>query len=109
MDQLGSLAVAGVKVFCRQTLEATKGYPLLENYVPLPDYWIALLWRRLMGTKVLSTDSSSRSVRVYSHCAKEGGVALAWLNIGERSASLKLDETLQHGGSYKMYALETGK
>ena len=109
MDQLGSLAAAGVKVFCRQTLESSKGYPLLENYVPLPDYWIALLWSRIMGTKVLSTSSDSKSVRTYAHCGKDGGVALSWLNIGSASATLQLDDTLQQSGGYVLYTLETAQ
>lgn len=31
LDQLGSFAVNGVNVFCRQTLESSGGYPLLES------------------------------------------------------------------------------
>jgi hypothetical protein len=39
-DQLGSHAVAGVSVVCRQTLQSSGGYPLIEAATPLPDYYV---------------------------------------------------------------------
>eukprot|EP00039_Didymoeca_costata_P008579 m.113685 g.113685 ORF g.113685 m.113685 type:complete len:581 (-) comp14143_c0_seq2:151-1893(-) len=94
LDQLGSFAVNGVNVFCRQTLESNGGYPLLENYQPLPDYWIALIWKQLMGTKVLSVKSSSSSFRAYTLCSKKRGeVVIAWLNIGNGYATVEVDHS----------------
>ena len=59
-------AQAGVAVHCRQTLEGAEGYPLLESYRPLPDYWVTLLFSRLMGTRVLAAASDNPNVRVYA-------------------------------------------
>jgi len=106
LDQLGSLAQAGVQVFCRQTLESSGGYPLLEKYLPLPDYWVALLWSRLMGSTVLSTQSNNISVRVYAHCTRgvPGGVTLAWMNLG---AEREIDA--HELGEAEMWVLTPGK
>lgn len=61
------------RVYCRQTLIGGF-YGLLNKttFVPIPDYYSALLWHRLMGDGVLSVDSNTSSfLRVYAHCAKE--------------------------------------
>ena len=54
LDQLGRLAKAGVQVVLHNTLAASD-YGLLDEgtFVPRPNYWGALLWRRLMGRTVL--------------------------------------------------------
>ena len=90
VDQLGSHAREGVSVMCRQTLENRGGYPLLENYQPLPDYWSGLLWKQIMGTRVLNTTVSGSHIRAYAHCGsrRSGGVAIAWLNIGPEEKKL---------------------
>ena len=82
----------------RQVLVNTKGYPMIlqqgQSYLPLPDYWLALLHKRLMGQRVLRAVSSATSVRVYAHCAAHatgvpnGAVALAVLNIGSAATTL---------------------
>ncbi|GJN35288.1 hypothetical protein PR202_gb24041 [Eleusine coracana subsp. coracana] len=87
LDQLGQSARYDTKVYCRQTLIGGN-YGLLDTdtFVPNPDYYrqvTALLWHRLMGTRVLSIDISGSSyLRAYVHCGKEkGGVALLLLNL----------------------------
>ncbi|KAL1525315.1 hypothetical protein AB1Y20_020176 [Prymnesium parvum] len=101
LDQLGSLAALNVSVFLRQTLLSRGGYPLIElshtegepsrpTVTPLPDYWVALLHKRLMGERVLNTTSSARNVRLYAHCGKPGGVSVAFLNIADLEVTLTL-------------------
>ncbi|KAK3140077.1 hypothetical protein QOZ80_5AG0395320 [Eleusine coracana subsp. coracana] len=84
LDQLGQSARYDTKVYCRQTLIGGN-YGLLDTntLLPNPDYYSALLWHRLMGTRVLSIDISGSSyLRAYVHCGKEkGGVALLLLNL----------------------------
>jgi heparanase 1 len=84
LDQLGQSAKYDTKVYCRQTLIGGN-YGLLDTdtFVPNPDYYSALLWHRLMGTGVLSTDISGSSyLRAYVHCGKQkGGVTLLLLNL----------------------------
>jgi heparanase 1 len=54
LDQLGRQAQRGVQTVMHNTL-ATGEYGLIdrETMTPRPNYWAALLWRRLMGTTVL--------------------------------------------------------
>lgn len=54
--------------------------------VPRPDYWAALLWRRLMGTRVLAFESPPErpTIRAYAHCTRggaRGAVTLLVLNL----------------------------
>lgn len=84
LNQLGALAQKGVQVVMRNTL-ASSDYGLLnENTLdPKPDFWAALLWKRLMGPVVLDPGPSRGSpLRIYAQCAKDkkGGVTLLLLN-----------------------------
>src|ERR1700704_855764 len=56
LDQQGRLARQGVQVVMHNTLAASD-YGLLDetNLAPRPNYWGALLWRKLMGTTVLDS------------------------------------------------------
>ncbi|KAK6151679.1 hypothetical protein DH2020_014314 [Rehmannia glutinosa] len=75
LDQLGLASTYDTKTYCRQTLIGGN-YGLLNTttFVPNPDYYSALLWHRLMGRQVLSTNfTGTRSIRAYAHCAKQSG------------------------------------
>jgi heparanase len=87
---LGSLARRGVKVVMHNTLDASD-YALIDESTlrPRPDYWSALLWRRLMGTVVLDPGPSNvRGVYLYAHCLRDqpGGVALVAINADKETA-----------------------
>ncbi|PAF51053.1 hypothetical protein BKH43_02255 [Helicobacter sp. 13S00401-1] len=71
LNQLGSLAKAGVKVVMHNTLCASE-YGLLdyETYEPRPNYYAALLWQKLMGEKVYEVDIKEPSLRIYAHSLK---------------------------------------
>jgi hypothetical protein len=84
LDQLGRLARAGVQVVMHNTLAASD-YGLLDEKTqkPRPNYWGALLWRRLMGTTVLDAGVPTRSgLDVYAHCQRgtPGGVVVLVVN-----------------------------
>ncbi len=72
-------------------------YGLLDELTlaPRPDYSAALLWRRIVGTRVLRVPPLDLppEVRVYAHCLRDGppgAVALLALNPnGEASADLR--------------------
>merc|ERR1719181_2590636 len=69
--RLGALAANGHSVWNRQTLIG--GYYAMFDHKtlrPHPDWWAAVLHKRLMGTKVLSASSSDSNVRAYVHCSK---------------------------------------
>jgi hypothetical protein len=90
LDQLGRLASSGVQVVMHNTLAASDYGLLDENTLaPRPNYWGALLWRQLMGRRVLDAGApTAAGVHVYAHCqrAVSGGVALLVINA-DRAAS----------------------
>ena len=82
--QHASLARRGVKVIMHNTL-ASSDYGLLDEntFAPRPNYWAALLWRRLMSATVLDPHTSPiRNVYVYAHCLQNhpGGVTVLVIN-----------------------------
>jgi hypothetical protein len=90
LDQLGRLARAGVQVVMHNTLSGSD-YGLLDErtFRPRPNYWAALVWRRLMGTTVLDPGATATPrLHVYAHCQRDvpGGVSILVINTS-RSAS----------------------
>jgi hypothetical protein len=90
LDQLGRLAKAGVQVVMHNTFAASD-YGLIDGtaLTPRPNYWGALLWRRLMGTTVLQPGAQPQAgLHVYTHCLRgmPGGVSLLVINT-DRDAS----------------------
>ena len=65
---------------------------------PLPDYWLALLHKRLMGPVVLNASSGAADVRLYAHCGvptrtaagvtQANGVVVAFANLASFAVSL---------------------
>ncbi|EAY87898.1 hypothetical protein OsI_09318 [Oryza sativa Indica Group] len=84
LDQLGMSSKYDTKTYCRQTLIGGN-YGLLNTttFEPNPDYYSALLWNRLMGTKVLSaTFNGTNKIRAYAHCARDSrGITLLLINL----------------------------
>jgi heparanase len=84
LNQLGSVAQRGVQVVMHNTLDASDYGLLDENTLtPRPDYWAALLWRKLMGTTVLNPDASvAPGLHLYAHCLRghPGGVTILVIN-----------------------------
>ena len=94
LDQLGRLAKRGVQVVMHNTLDASDYGLLDENtLVPRPNYWSALLWRKMMGTTVLDAGASpSANLHLYAHCLRgqPGGVALLAINA-DRTAPHEIE------------------
>ncbi len=104
LNQLGSLARLGVQVQMHNTLNASD-YGLLDEKTlePRPDYWAALLWRRLMGTTVLDPGPSpSVNLHLYAHCLRDqpGGVSVLAIN-----ADKEAEQTLQVPAGANRYTL----
>ncbi len=90
LDQLGRLARAGVQVVAHNTLAASD-YGLLDerSLRPRPNYWAALLWRRLMGTTVLDA-GAHHGTHIYAHCRRgvPGAVTLLVINTDRTAAAI---------------------
>ncbi|CAI8054362.1 Heparanase [Geodia barretti] len=97
LDKLGVAAVVGHKRVFRQDFIGGS-YSLLDgDQNPLPDYWLSLLYKKLVGTKVLYIKGSldyGRNLRSYAHCAKPpypaGSVVLLLLNTNFTTATVEL-------------------
>ncbi|KAI5679624.1 hypothetical protein M9H77_00851 [Catharanthus roseus] len=102
LDQLGMAAAYDTKTYCRQTLIGGN-YGLLNTttFAPNPDYYSALLWHRLMGRNVLSTNfTGTKNIRAYTHCAKDSrGITLLLINLdGDKTVQVKIahNGTVEH-------------
>jgi hypothetical protein len=89
-DTLGRLAKDGVAVIFHNTL-ASSEYGLLQpgSFEPRPNYWTALLWRRLMATTVLDAGDAREGLHLYAHCLRgdPGGVAFLAINNSRTESS----------------------
>ncbi|CAM9461250.1 unnamed protein product [Lampetra planeri] len=105
LDKLGMAARMGVDVVVRQAFFGHGSYNLVDDHLnPLPDYWLSLLHKRLVGGRVLRVEAEgggAPSVRVYGHCSSTsfpaGSVTLFALNLGSNPASLSLPAPLSEG------------
>lgn len=92
LDKLGLGATLGMDVIIRQTIFDSNYGLLDENYIPNPvrilpvlksnliiqlifaqDWWVSVLYKKLVGTKVLSLSNdgtTNNTIRLYAHCSK---------------------------------------
>jgi hypothetical protein len=94
LNQAASLAQRGVQVSAHNTLSASD-YGLLDehSYDPRPNYWAAVLWRRLMGSVVLNPGSqSANDLYTYAHCQanRPGGVTVLAINAGATEQEIQV-------------------
>lgn len=91
--QLGSLAKKGVKVIMHNTLAASE-YSLVDqdSHLPKPNYWAALLWAQLMGTKVYDAGTGNTGVYLFAHNTKghDNRTTLLVLNTNTTATSIKI-------------------
>uniref|UniRef100_A0A8C5W5S3 Heparanase n=1 Tax=Microcebus murinus TaxID=30608 RepID=A0A8C5W5S3_MICMU len=101
LDKLGLSARMGIEVVMRQVFFGAGNYHLVdENFEPLPDYWLSLLFKKLVGTRVLMASvkgGAGRKLRVYLHCTninqrqyKEGDLTLYAINLHNVTKHLQL-------------------
>ncbi|XP_067850484.1 heparanase [Heptranchias perlo] len=104
LDKLGLSAKLGIDVVIRQALFGAGYYQLVDrNLDPLPDYWLSLIYKRLVGTKVLnvsavhSDEASNGTLRVYMHCTnpnsqiyQKGSVTMFALNLSDQDKHILL-------------------
>lgn len=72
-----------------------------RSFAPNADYWAALMWRRLMGTRILDAGPVRQGFHVYAHCQRgvAGGVTLLAINLQDRP------EQITARGPIDVYAL----
>ena len=90
-DSLASKAVTGYAAYFRQDLiGADYGLVNFTSLAPAPDYWLLVLWRRLIGTRVLDIASPPADplVRAYAFCGASapGTAVLLFVHLGAAPA-----------------------
>lgn len=97
VDQLGLAALTGHSVVVRQSLVGGD-YGLVNRLTlkPRPDYWVAWLWKQLMGTRVYHVIAPHRFIRAYCHSTPqliaESAVTLVLINLASRPVQLDYSE-----------------
>ncbi|XP_069970578.1 heparanase isoform X3 [Penaeus vannamei] len=117
LDKLGVAARGGISLVARQTLY-DGCYALLDRDLnPYPDYWLSVLFKRLVGGRVLSltTHEAPKTVRLYAHCYNEeaedhfpGSVVIYGENLGPFSVTVDLEGRLKESPVLR-YLLEAPK
>ncbi|XP_055959221.1 heparanase-like [Patella vulgata] len=99
LDKLGVCARYGVKGVLRQTFSGNGALLGPSDFDPNTDYWISVLYKRLVGGNVFNvTQSSDRNIRMYAHCTKipstmgyeRGSVTVYILNLGSDAVTLDI-------------------
>ncbi|XP_072310258.1 heparanase isoform X2 [Eucyclogobius newberryi] len=97
LDKLGLGAILGLNVVMRQVFIGSGSYHLVDdNLDPLPDYWLSVLYKRLVGQQVLSVKAVGnytllhKRVRLYLHCTNKkssanGAVTLIAMNLNHKA------------------------
>ncbi|KAM8828330.1 heparanase [Spinachia spinachia] len=115
LDKLGLSARLGMAVVMRQVFIGSGSYHLLdENLDPLPDYWLSVLYKRLVGPEVLKIESRSSRVRLYLHCANRnsyrgGAVTLISMNLGQEPACISLPALLSSSSTVEAFVLQSDR
>lgn len=88
-------------IFTHALISGSNGVIDEKTFEPNASYWSALLWRRLMGTKVLDAGPNRPGLHLYAHCLRgvQGGVTLLALNLET------VPRTLRVGQRARLYAL----
>ena len=111
LDKLGLSAKYGLQAVLRQSFYHGE-YPLIaEDFTPYPDYFLTLLYKRLVQGHVLNVSTSTDNVRIYASCANpslypKGALTVYALNV--RAVATTLNFTQFPGQKYDLYILTPG-
>ncbi|KFO76568.1 Inactive heparanase-2, partial [Cuculus canorus] len=115
LNTLGLLASQGIDVVVRHSfLDHGHNHLVDQNFNPLPDYWLSLLYKRLIGPKVLAIHMAGLQrkhrpgrvirdkLRIYAHCTSyhnhnyvRGSITLYIINLHRSRKKIKLAGTLR--------------
>lgn len=99
LDTLARLAKQGLDAIITHALiSGSNGIIDEKTFQPNASYWAALLWRRLMGTRILDAGPGSDGLHIYAHCQRNntGGVTVLAINLQKTEAELSLSGYPHH-------------
>ena len=62
-----------------------------DTHDPRPNYWAALLWNRLMGTKVFEAGQLTEGVDVFAHSLKNSSKGFAVLIVNPKESECSIE------------------
>lgn len=88
-------------IFTHALISGSNGIIDEKTFEPNASYWAALLWRRLMGTKVLDAGPDAPGLHLYAHCQRgmPGAVTLLAINLANAPKTMRVP------GPAQLYAL----
>ncbi|KAH9498653.1 hypothetical protein Btru_007185 [Bulinus truncatus] len=102
LDKLGVSSLYGVKRLYRFNLWS-KTYSLISPWPlkPLPDYFLSVLFKRLVEGPVLEVQGNPPHLRAYANCAKStasksGAVVIYLLNVRDSPVTVSLKQFTNH-------------
>ena len=93
LDKLGLAALYCNQVVIRQSLIGGSYALLDDDFTPRPDYWAALIHKKLVGRKVFEVTGGDHRLRVYAHCTKSkagypgGSLTIIALNLWKKTTA----------------------
>ena len=102
LDTQARLAKQGLDaIFTHALISGSNGVIDEKTFQPNASYWGAVLWRRLMGTRILDAEPQPTGLHLYAHCLRgvPGGVSLLAINLEGKEKRLRLT------GPVELYAL----
>lgn len=102
LDTHARLAKQGIDaLFTHALISGSNGIIDEKTLQSNASYWAALVWRQLIGTRVLDAGALRPGLHIYAHCQRNtpGGVTLLALNLEAEPAVLALS------GPAELYAL----
>lgn len=102
LDTQARLAKQGLDAIITHALiSGSNGVIDEKTFLPNANYWAALLWRRLMGTRILDAGPIEPGLHLYAHCQRgvSGGVTLLAINLRDRAERVSVE------GPADLYAL----
>jgi heparanase len=94
LDTQARLSKQGLDaIFTHALISGSNGVIDEKTFLPNPNYWAALMWRRLMGTKILDAGAIEPGLHVYAHCQRgvSGGVTLLAINLEDKAAAVSVN------------------
>jgi heparanase 1 len=102
LDTQARLAKQGLDaIFTHALISGSNGVIDEKSLQPNADYWAALLWRKLMGTRVLDAGPMQPGLHMYAHCQRGASGGITVLAINMKKTPAKFD----FSGPADLYAL----
>lgn len=102
LDTSARLAKQGLDaIFTHALISGSNGVIDEKTFQPNASYWGAVLWRRLMGARILDAGPQKPGFHVYAHCLRgtPDGVSLLAINMQKTAVEVDLQ------GSAEVYSL----